>query len=339
MADEPERGRRFHSPFVYDIFMISEDPYDIFVSASAWSDTSVDAHVDQSLMDGADDGAEQFGEEDGDGAKGGDGLAGAALAALDEVVHEACGSALEEGGSGASGHGLDEEGGRAAAGDAGKRDMALITKVAKAEQALASSVRRTPAAEGREAREDVHDGAGGGSNEDVDDGALGAAMEDEDVGGVVGDGAAYEEGPGGADGSDDGHGAAEGSDAPPRRRRFRRVRARPRTPFTPEELTEQYLLELRVSLNVDARVVGNRLESRCQGAGASRGGAFIIGEAGEYIATWGALGNGRVIMLCSCAGVLGRGAPPSGVEVEHPVILLAMGKKSSSRHAGALWQA
>lgn len=349
MADEPRRGRPSRSSFLHDAPVISEDPDDIFVSAAGRSDTFVDADVNQSFSDASEDGADHLGGGGGEGGERGDGAEGGAGPACGDAAHEAAGPApdeaadgaidpvVEDGANGAAGDEADEQGGAAPGGGLGgdSQDHANAGGVDGAGVGVVGA----PETDGQEGEDGGDDGAGGGSDAGDDDGTLGAESGEDDVGGLGGQGVAGGEDPGGAGGSDDGNAVGDGPDAPPRRRRLRRIQRPRRSPFTPEELKEWFAFELRVLLEVDARVAGNVLESRIQGAGVSCGGAFVTIEAGEYIVTWGSLVNGHVIVLCSCGGVLGRGAPAPGVEVEHPELLLAMGKESSCRHAAALRQA
>lgn len=192
-----------------------------------------------------------------------------------------------------------------------------------------------------EAIADGDDDDGDDANEDID---VGGSAADED--GVGGHGAPVDHGaPAGQGGPADeeggyaaeagGDAAADGEDQ--RRRRLRRVASPPRRQLATRELTEWFVFELRVQLELDARVGGQFWNSRVRGSGISGGAALVFAELGDYIATWGALVNGRVVLLCSCGGVLGRGNMPSPIdEVHHPELLLAMGKDSTCRHAAAL---
>jgi len=105
-------------------------------------------------------------------------------------------------------------------------------------------------------------------------------------------------------------------------------------PHTTEELVTAFLLELRVALDLDARMPGdNRLEGGC----AHGAKVIVFVETFDPIATWTALMKGKVEAFCSCGGVMGSGSTTSAMQhLEHVEVQWARKKSSTCRHAAAL---
>ena len=104
--------------------------------------------------------------------------------------------------------------------------------------------------------------------------------------------------------------------------------------YCKEELVTVFLSELRVAVDLDARMGGDdELEGGCVH------GANIIGfvEAFDPICVWTALLKGNVSAFCTCGGVMDSGSVAT-VEhaLEHVEIQWKRKKSSTCRHAAAL---
>jgi len=105
-------------------------------------------------------------------------------------------------------------------------------------------------------------------------------------------------------------------------------------PYTMEELVSAFLLELRVATNLDTRMPTDEdFEGGCV-HGAQ---VLVFVEMFDPIATWTALVNGKIVVLCSCGGTMGTGSSSAAAgKLEHVEVQWARKKNSSCRHATAL---
>jgi len=105
-------------------------------------------------------------------------------------------------------------------------------------------------------------------------------------------------------------------------------------PYTMEELVSAFLLELRVVLDLDARMPG---DDKFEGGCVHGAKVIVFVETFDPIVTWTALAKGKVAAFCSCAGVMGSGSAASVAHhLEHVEVQWARKKSSTCRHAAAL---
>eukprot|EP00168_Porphyra_purpurea_P016966 TRINITY_DN5670_c0_g1_i1.p1 TRINITY_DN5670_c0_g1~~TRINITY_DN5670_c0_g1_i1.p1 ORF type:complete len:346 (+),score=24.02 TRINITY_DN5670_c0_g1_i1:242-1279(+) len=104
--------------------------------------------------------------------------------------------------------------------------------------------------------------------------------------------------------------------------------------YSLEELITAFTSELRVAVDLDARMGGDdELEGGCVH------GANIVGfvEAFYSLCVWTALLKGTISAFCSCGGAMGSGSAASMVRaLEHVEIQWKRKKSSTCRHAAAL---
>lgn len=109
--------------------------------------------------------------------------------------------------------------------------------------------------------------------------------------------------------------------------------------FTEDQLVKAFAEELRVVLNLAARLLSTRQSD--VGIHAVDGGSvYAFVECYDPICTWAPFVDGAFATFCACGGVAGRGhAHNPGMAIEHVELNVVRHRSSSSRHAAALAKA